>query len=77
MSVVCLSVSVVGGVLLVFMTVFGLLSLGFIPGGSSNSQGRFLFSFKGSFLFFFFFLKFLLHRPQVDPFFYSIFFICL
>ena len=33
----------VGGVLLVFAKVFGLLSLGFIPGALSNPHGRFLF----------------------------------
>ena len=33
---VFLSVFVVGGVLLVFAKVFGLLSLDFIPGGLSN-----------------------------------------
>ena len=40
----------VGGVLLVVAKVFGLLYLGFIPGGSSNPQGRFLFPLEGSFL---------------------------
>ena len=39
----------VGDVLLVFAKVFGLLSLGSIPSGSSNTQGRFLFPLKGSF----------------------------
>ena len=60
----------VRGAILVFVKVFGLLSLGSIPGGSSNPQGRFFFPLKGSFLF-------LLYGPQVDPFFYSLFFICL
>ena len=46
----------VGGVLLVFVKVFGLLSLGFIPDGSSNPQGIFLFPFEGSFIFSFLFL---------------------
>ena len=64
----------VGGVLLVFAYVFGLVSLGFIPGALPNPQGRFLFPFEGSFLSSFFFL---LYGPQVDPFFYSFFFICL
>ena len=40
-----------GGILLVFAKVFGLLSLGFIPGGSSNPQRIFLFCFEGSFIF--------------------------
>ena len=44
----------VGGVLLVFTKVFGLLSLGSIPGPSSNPQERFLFPFVGFFLYSFF-----------------------
>ena len=40
----------VGGVLLVFAEVFGLLSLGFIPSASSNPQERFIFPFEGFFL---------------------------
>ena len=40
----------VRGVLLVFTKVFGLLSLGSIPSGLSNPQGRFLFPFEGFFL---------------------------
>ena len=40
----------VGGVLLVFAKVFGLLSLGVILSGLSNPQGRFIFPFEGSFL---------------------------
>ena len=58
----------VRGVLLVFTKVFDLLSLGFIYGGSSNPHGRFLFSFEGSFFYFFiFYFKFFLYGPQVDP----------
>ena len=40
----------VGGILLIPTKVFGLLFLGFIPGGSSNLEGRFPFPFEGSFL---------------------------
>ena len=60
----------VGGVILVFAKVFDLLSLGFIPNGSSNPQGRFLFSFEGSFYFCFMDLKL---TPSYTPH----FFICL
>ena len=49
----------VGCVLLVFAKVFGFLSLGFIPGGSSNPQGRFLFFFQGFFPFFLFYFCFM------------------
>ena len=70
----------VGGVLLVFAKVFGLLSLGSIPSGSSNPR-RFLFPFEGSFFLPLFYFIFLLYGPQVDipppppPFFYSPFFL--
>ena len=55
----------VGGVLLVFAKVFGLLSLGSIPSGSSNPR-RFLFPFEGSFFLPLFYFIFLLYGPQVD-----------
>ena len=45
----------VGGVLLVFAKVFGLLSLCSTLGGLSNSQERFLFPLEGSFISFFYF----------------------
>ena len=51
----------------------------FYPWWVVNLQGKFLFPFEGSFLsfIFYFFILFLLYGPQVDPFFYSNFFICL
>ena len=62
----------VGGVLLVFADVFGLVSLGFIPGALPNPQGRFLFPFEGSFLssFFFFCFTGLKLTLSSTPFFY-------
>ena len=64
-SLVCLLVSMVGGVLLVFVKVFVLHSLGFILGGSSSFQGRFPIPFEGFFFPFFpYFFIFALRAPS-------------
>ena len=78
MSLVCLIVSVVRGVLLVFAKVFGLQSLGFILDASSSPQGGFLFPFEGFFSFFpffFFFVGFM--GPKLTPSYTPLFFFCL
>ena len=49
MSLICLDVSMVEGVLLVFAMVFVLHSLGFILGPSSCPLEGFIFSFEGFF----------------------------
>ena len=74
-SLVCLLVSMVGGVLLVFLKVFVLHSLGFILSGSSSFQGRFPFPFEGFFflsspIFFYFFFTGLKLTPSSTFYFY-------
>ena len=62
-SLVCLSVFVVGGILLVFEKVFGFFVyvFRFCPWWVVKFLGEISFSFKG------FFFQFFLYGPQVDP----------